>query len=46
MGKIGGGNDKIVTQLIGHIGQIVVEGAGDKDALGEPTVDLGPPAAG
>ena len=45
VGKIGGGDDKIVTKLIGHIGQIVVEGAGDKDTLGEPAVDLSPPAS-
>ena len=43
MGKVGGGPDKIVAQLIDHMRQLVVEGAGDEDALGEPTVDLGPP---
>ena len=44
MGKIGGGDDKIVAKLVGHIRQIVFEGTGDKDALGEPAVNLGSPA--
>jgi hypothetical protein len=45
VGKIRGGNDKIVAQLVDHMRQLVVEGAGDKDALGEPTVDLGSSAS-
>jgi hypothetical protein len=45
MRKVGGGDDKIVAQLVDHMREVIVEGAGDKDALGEPTVDLGSSAS-
>ena len=45
MGEIGGGDDKIVAEFVDHMRQFVVEGAEDKHALGEPTVDLGSSAS-